>query len=107
VPIVGYANEALATFVNEMQAGATVPMDNPEALAELIARLDAERDPLCIWAHRVRDFAAQHTMERTFAARIQHLASISEQAFLRDQPASSMRWEPAPVSTTFSRARQA
>jgi glycosyltransferase involved in cell wall biosynthesis len=103
VPIVGYANEALSTFVHEMQAGATVPLDRPEALAELIARLDAERDQLCIWAYRARDFAAQHTMERTFEARIKHLAAIADKAILREPPAS-VRWEPSPVSTTVTRA---
>jgi glycosyltransferase involved in cell wall biosynthesis len=104
VPIVGYANEALSTFVAETQAGATVPLNHPDALAELIARLDSERDQLCIWAYRVRDFAAQHTMERTFEARIAHLASISEKAYLREQPVSS-RWELAPISTTLMRTQ--
>jgi glycosyltransferase involved in cell wall biosynthesis len=107
VPIVGYANEALSTFVNEMQAGATVPLNRAEALAELIARLDQERDQLCIWAYRARDFAAQHTMERTFEARIKHLSDICDKSYIREQPASSMRWEPAPASTTLTRARQA
>jgi glycosyltransferase involved in cell wall biosynthesis len=111
VPIVGYANEALATFVKEMQAGATVPLDRPDALAELIARLDAERDQLCIWAYRARDFAAQHCMERTFDARIRHLAAISEQGLIREpatpSPLSSMDWDVTPVSTTLKRARQA
>jgi glycosyltransferase involved in cell wall biosynthesis len=73
VPIVGYANEALATFIAEAGAGATVPMDQPRALAGLIADLHGQREPLCEWAGRARGFAARHTMEHTFASRIRHL----------------------------------
>lgn len=101
VPIVGYANEALATFVKETQAGAATPLDRPEALAEQIARLDAERDQLCIWAYRARDFAAKHTMERTFDARIEHLAAIRDKSFAHEQP-SSKPLDPSPVSTSLS-----
>lgn len=78
VPIVGYANEALATLIAATDAGATVPMDSPRALASLIAGLDAEREVLCSWARRARDFAARHTLEQTFAARIRHLERARE-----------------------------
>jgi colanic acid/amylovoran biosynthesis glycosyltransferase len=105
VPIVGYANEALATFVKETQAGAASPLDKPEALAELIARLDVERDELCIWAYRARDFAAQHTMERTFDARIKHLAAICDKALARERP-SSLSTNP-PVSAPLRRTGEA
>jgi colanic acid/amylovoran biosynthesis glycosyltransferase len=78
VPIVGYANEALSTFIAETDAGATVPMNSPRALASLIAGLHAEREPLCAWARRARDFAARHTQERAFASRIRHLERARE-----------------------------
>jgi hypothetical protein len=48
-------------------------MERPQALAGLIAGLHAERERLCAWAARARDFAARHTMEHTFALRIAHL----------------------------------
>jgi glycosyltransferase involved in cell wall biosynthesis len=93
VPIVGYANEALETFIAATGAGATVPMDRPRALARLIARLHAEREPLCAWAERARAFAARHTMEHTFALRIRHLerarACRSLGGSARAQPAAS------------------
>ncbi len=100
VPIVGYANEALATFAKETQAGAATPLDKPEALADLIARLDNERDQLCIWAYRARDFAAQHTMKRTFDARIEHLAAIRDKALARESASPRPR-DAAPVSATL------
>lgn len=78
VPIVGYANEALETFIAETHAGATVPMDSPRALASSIAALHAQREPLCAWARRARDFAARHTLEQTFASRIRHLERARE-----------------------------
>lgn len=102
VPIVGYANEALAAFVKETQAGAATPLDKPEALAELIERLDTERDELCIWAYRARDFAARHTMERTFDARIEHLSSIRDKALARERP-SPLPLDPSPVSAPLPR----
>lgn len=99
VPIVGYANEALATFVAETDAGATVPNGNAEALADLIAKLDDERDRLCIWAYRARDFAARHTMDHTFAARIRHLEQVKNAGLGTSTPSL----EPVPISTTLQR----
>jgi colanic acid/amylovoran biosynthesis glycosyltransferase len=97
VPIVGYANEALSTLVGQTEAGATVPVGKPELLAELIGALHAERDRLCIWAYRARDFANKHTMELTFDARVRHLRAIRDGA--RHGATAATTWEPLPTST--------
>jgi colanic acid/amylovoran biosynthesis glycosyltransferase len=78
VPVVGYANEALAGLVDTTQAGASSPLDRSAALARLIARVDEDRGLLSMWAYRARAFAAEHTMERTFEARIAHLREARE-----------------------------
>jgi colanic acid/amylovoran biosynthesis glycosyltransferase len=76
VPIVGYANEALATLTPEARAGQHVRSNRPEELAELISELDDNREQLCSWATHARAFAAKHSMERTFARRVSHLLGI-------------------------------
>jgi colanic acid/amylovoran biosynthesis glycosyltransferase len=77
VPIVGYANAAFQGIAETSGAGWTVPMNRPAALAEKIASL-AKR-PRDIEEHSLRSlaFAQQHTFEKTFAARVEHLQRIS------------------------------
>lgn len=82
VPIVGYANEALLTLLEHCEAGATVAVQRPDALAALIQELATSRDRLALWAHRARNFAAEHVMETTFARRIAHLLTVRDD-FLR------------------------
>lgn len=78
VPIVGYANEALARMVEMARAGASSPLDRPRELARRIAEIERDRAQLCAWAECAREFAAQHTMERTFDARIEHLRTVRD-----------------------------
>jgi glycosyltransferase involved in cell wall biosynthesis len=86
VPIVGYENEALSTLLVQAEAGRTVRRDDPEALAKLIAELDEDRGRLCLWAYRARNFAAEHTMERTFRARVRHLLEVRNGFLRRGRP---------------------
>jgi colanic acid/amylovoran biosynthesis glycosyltransferase len=77
VPIVGYANEAFAGIVRESGSGWMSPMNNPVAIAHVIARLDRDREALCAAARTARTFAAQHAFEATFEARTRHLIRLS------------------------------
>ena len=75
VPIAGYANEAFAGVVQRSYSGWQVPMDRPEALADCLARLnDAE-----IERHSAQSlaFAREHTFEREFRHRVDHLVGLT------------------------------
>ncbi len=76
VPIVGYANEAFHGIATTSGAGWTVPLNRPAALTDQLQRLS--NHPAELEAHSLRSlaFAQQHTFERTFAARIEHLRNI-------------------------------
>jgi glycosyltransferase involved in cell wall biosynthesis len=86
VPIVGYDNEALSTLLAQSEAGRAVPKNDAEALVKLIAELDQDRARLSLWAYRARNFAAKHTMERTFGARVQHLLGVRNGFLHRGRP---------------------
>jgi colanic acid/amylovoran biosynthesis glycosyltransferase len=77
VPIVGYANAAFRGIVETSGAGWTVPMNDPVALAEKIAVLARQPDEIESHSLRSLAFAQQHTFEKTFAARINHLRRLS------------------------------
>lgn len=77
VPIAGYANEAFAGIVRTSGAGWTAPLNEPVALAQVIARLADDRDEIVRMARVSRDFACEHCFEQTFARRAAHLISSS------------------------------
>jgi glycosyltransferase involved in cell wall biosynthesis len=77
VPIAGYDNEAFVGIVQHSSAGWLSPMNQPAKLATVIARLDRNRSELQSAARKAREFAAAHTFEKTFAARINHLVNAS------------------------------
>jgi glycosyltransferase involved in cell wall biosynthesis len=91
VPIVGYANEALSTLVAETGAGQDIASHRPDELAQLIAELDQDREQLCQWAGRAREFATRHTMERTFRSRISHLLDVRNGFLRRGRPLAAQR----------------
>ena len=76
-PIVGYANEAFRGVTWHSGVGWTTPMDNPKALAERIAQLDADRPALATAARAARAFAAKHTFEETVRRRVEHLVACA------------------------------
>lgn len=76
VPIVGYDNEAWAGLLRRVPAGVGVPLDDPAALADALARLHADRDSLAVLARRAVEFAVQHTFEETFRKRMEHLNGL-------------------------------
>ncbi len=77
VAIVGYANRMWARLAQESGAGPVVPLGKPEAMAEAVAALDADRKRLIAAQERARAFAAAHDFETEFAARMAHLRSVA------------------------------
>jgi glycosyltransferase involved in cell wall biosynthesis len=72
-PIVGFDNEAFAGLCAASGVGWPTPSGDVARLAERIAELDRARPQIAAAAAKSRDFAAQHTFERTFEARVRHL----------------------------------
>lgn len=77
VPIAGYDNEAFVGIVEHSRCGWLSPVNEPAKLAAIIARLDKNRAELQTAATQAREFAAAHTFEKTFAARVDHLVNLS------------------------------
>jgi len=77
VPIIGYDNEALRGIVGESHCGWLTPMDRPRELAMRIALLSRNRSALADHANAAIRFAKNHTFERTFERRIEHLKQIA------------------------------
>lgn len=77
VPIIGYQNEAFEGIVRESGAGWVRPMRDAAGLAEVIARLHANRQEIADMARSGRAFARQHCFEQTFARRTSHLIRAS------------------------------
>jgi colanic acid/amylovoran biosynthesis glycosyltransferase len=77
VPIVGYANEALRGLLTRVDAGVSVPMDDPEALAITIAGLADDHERLARMSHAARTFARGHIFAPTFARRVAQLVALA------------------------------
>lgn len=77
VPIVGYANEAFVGIVEQSGSGWLSPINDPHALAEVIASLAEDRTKIARGALKAREFAETHCFERTFSKRAKHLVSLS------------------------------
>lgn len=76
VPIVGYNNEAFGGISALSGAGWITPMKRPEALAAMIASLAVNREEILAHSLKSLKFAAQHSFEKTFTRRIEHLLSV-------------------------------
>jgi colanic acid/amylovoran biosynthesis glycosyltransferase len=79
VPIVGYANEAFEGVVRFSKAGWLVPLNQPEALAAEVARIQKQPGELLDVSLRALGFAGEHTFERTFEKRAEHLQALRYQ----------------------------
>ncbi|HWE53390.1 MAG TPA: glycosyltransferase family 4 protein [Bryobacteraceae bacterium] len=84
VPIAGYANEAFEGVVRHSGCGWTVPVNQPEALADRIAEICRAPELLLEMALGSVAFAEEHTFERTFGRRIHHLQELGENALSRN-----------------------
>jgi glycosyltransferase involved in cell wall biosynthesis len=76
VPIAGYNNEAFSGVVEASGSGWVSAMDRPKRLAKLIAGLS--HDEIDRHSFASLNFARQHTFEREFARRSDHLQSLIE-----------------------------
>jgi glycosyltransferase involved in cell wall biosynthesis len=77
VPIVGFANEAFEGILKRVNVGWSVPMGDVAGIAQVIQRLEEDRQPLKAFARAARGFAAQHTFEATWQARIEHMRACA------------------------------
>lgn len=74
VPIVGYANEAWSGILERAPVGWASSVGNPYKLAKTIAGIS--RNDLGEKAREALAFARQHSFEKTFDRRIEHLAGL-------------------------------
>jgi colanic acid/amylovoran biosynthesis glycosyltransferase len=77
VPIVGFDNEAWSGLLTVApNIGWSVPMGDAEKLAHRIFRLHHYRGAIATASHAALEFARDHSFEKTFDRRIQHLADL-------------------------------
>lgn len=74
VPIVGYANEAWSGVLDRATVGWDTPVGKPEKMAELIASLD--RRDIESYGKTALRFARDHSFNRTFARRVDHMVDL-------------------------------
>jgi glycosyltransferase involved in cell wall biosynthesis len=77
-PIAGYANEAFCGIRALSSAGWETPLDDPRALAEVIATLNHKRAELAEASRAARRFAVLHPFNETFRRRVEHLVECQE-----------------------------
>jgi glycosyltransferase involved in cell wall biosynthesis len=77
VPIVGYSNEAFEGLVQAAGAGWATPLHRPTDLAEQIASLHRDPEKIRAASERSLAFAREHTFEKTFRRRIDHLNQVA------------------------------
>ncbi len=70
VPIIGYANKAHQGMLDKFDLGWSVPMNDVRGLAEKIAHLANNRKKIQIKSINSRQFAYNHTFEKTFYGRV-------------------------------------
>jgi glycosyltransferase involved in cell wall biosynthesis len=79
-PVVGFANEAFAGTVAASGSGWLTPLGDARALAERIATLDKDRGSIATAARKAREFGNEHSFEKTFRRRTEHLIRLSRLA---------------------------
>ncbi len=86
-PILGFDNEALNGLLARVDAGCIVPIGDATALAQEVALAHRNRDRIKSWSDTGRSYAAEHTFEKSFARRMEHIDSLLIQNSAR--PAAS------------------
>lgn len=76
LPIVGYGNEALAGMLKRVDAGCIVAIGDSNAVAARLTALHDDREQLVSWSTNARAFAEQHTFDRSFQRRMEHLSAV-------------------------------
>jgi len=77
VPIVGYDNEAFQGLAKTAGVGWATPLGRPVELADRIAALSQDPEGLRQASERSLMFAGNHTFEKTFRRRIEHLDQVT------------------------------
>lgn len=77
VPIVGYNNSAHQGILNAHDVGWSVAVNDIEGIADLIAKLDSQREQIKTKARNAARFAQEHTFEETFQRRISHCIEVA------------------------------
>ena len=75
VPIAGYENDAFAGVVRSSSSGWLGPLNDPVALAGIVAQIKQAPETLRAMSLGALRFAKGHTFESTFSRRIEHLRS--------------------------------
>jgi colanic acid/amylovoran biosynthesis glycosyltransferase len=76
IPVIGYANEALAGLLARHPCGATAPIRDRATLARVVAEAWQAPGRLERWSLEALDVAREHTFERTFQRRNEHLEQV-------------------------------
>jgi glycosyltransferase involved in cell wall biosynthesis len=76
LPIVGYANEAFSGMLKMVSAGRSVRLSDPSALAQAVADAHRDRERLIGWSEAALDYSTQHTFDKTFERRTQHIDAL-------------------------------
>lgn len=98
VPIVGYANEAFQGISEMSDTGWVVPMNQPKHMANKIAELSQNREVIKSMSLKSLKFARQHTFEKTFKARVEHMQQVIADSMQANQAAESqLSDEPNPI----------
>jgi glycosyltransferase involved in cell wall biosynthesis len=77
VPIAGFDNDAWRGLVERSEGGWLAPLGDTHALANVIARVNRERDRIRATAASALRFARLHTFNATFARRTEHMRRIA------------------------------
>jgi len=98
VPIVGYANEAFQGIAEMSGAGWVMPMNQPKQMAKKIAELSHNREAIKSMSFKSLKFAQQHTFEKTFKARVEHMQQVILYSMRANQATESqLSQQPDPV----------
>ncbi len=76
VPIMGYDNLAFSGLLGLADVGWKVPIGNVDAIVDCLYRLNSKRAEICTKSDAAADFSADHSFEKTFSMRVEHLRSI-------------------------------
>lgn len=78
VPVLGFANAALAALVGEHGIGWTVPMKDDRRLAERLVELAQDRGEVALAGQRGIEFMRRHAFEDEFDRRVTHLREVAQ-----------------------------
>ncbi len=73
VPILGYSNKAFAGIIGFTDVGWGAPLGDVDQVVNTIEYLHQNRDEIKAKARKALGFAKEHTFDKTFKRRVQHL----------------------------------